>query len=130
MRVIIRKEHTIGNQFLDCKDCALNRAIREQHPSFNLQSIGGDYIRDCNDVQYFFNSRSSQGGWSIIAFDKLREGVKEEVVLNIPVPGYDKQPAYPDLTRQLAVLPSDRREVDLIPSPPTPVVTTLVTNLK
>lgn len=35
-----------------------------------------------------------------------------------------------DLTRQLAVLPSDRREVDLLPSPPNPVVTTLVTNLK
>jgi hypothetical protein len=108
MKVIIEQRHTIGTTYRDCEDCALARAIREQHPEFPLRGVGGETIHDKN-----YNNYPIEFGWHGGSFIRLQKGEIPHFILDIPVPWYDEKYYYPDLTKSLAVLPDDKIEVDV-----------------
>lgn len=62
MKVIIEQRHTLNTHYIDCQDCALSRAIKEQYPSFNLEGVGGRYIRN-EKREYEFNAEY-ETGWN------------------------------------------------------------------
>jgi len=86
MKVIIEQRHTLNTEYINCKDCGLARAIREQHPNVDLHTVADDYIRSGKfREEYCFDTRE----WNSIKFDLLKEGKLKQVVLDIPVPYYD-----------------------------------------
>jgi len=87
MRVIIEQRHTIGTVYMSCNDCALARAIREQHPNFELCMVGGTSISDRKYKDFPFQEAS--GGWNSSTFSKINNGELDKFVLDIPVPYYD-----------------------------------------
>lgn len=88
MKVIIEQRHTINTTFKDCKDCALNRAIKEQHPNFKLNAVGGSFLKEEGGKHYDFNC-SYEDGWGYKRFHELKEGKINQYILDISIPHYD-----------------------------------------
>lgn len=94
MKVIIERRHTINTTFASCTDCALARAIREQHPSLIKDLwfiVGGSEVRIGRNEYRFDNGKNSdfKSGWNSARFDELKSGIIDRYELEIPIPWYD-----------------------------------------
>lgn len=87
--VIIRKEHCQNNRYIDCYDCGLARAIKEQLPKLEFIGIGGGFVKMKDHKDWFFDN--SLNGWQSDAFCKLKTGEINEVVVTFQSPDH-KEP--------------------------------------
>lgn len=88
MRVVITKQHCKNTVFSNIFDCPLFRAIKEQHPDFNLYLVGVRTIRELREpeiIEYPFNL----GDWNPFIYNDLRKRKIKKVVLDIDTPEYD-----------------------------------------
>lgn len=99
MKVIITKKHIdtsdgglyLGFNFRNPFDCPAFRAIKEQYPNFQIQSVGLDYIRMKNGQKLYFQPAGSAylainfnpNIWGFSVVPKLVSGEISEFVLVI-----------------------------------------------
>lgn len=99
MKVVIEQRHTVNTTFDNCNDCALDRAIREQHPELiNYGGAGGTFVF-VDNVRYCFDS-SLESGFNDQVFKKLKSGEIKSITLEIPVPDYDNRVIEPKPTER------------------------------
>lgn len=79
MKVVITQKHTEGSSYIANTDCALFRAIKEQHPEFPLSSVGGTFICNLEGERFRFNTNI----WNYAIYDTLKAGEIPSVELEI-----------------------------------------------
>jgi hypothetical protein len=117
MLVEITKRHCIDASYLAIKDCPMFRAIKEQHPEFDLASVSGDFIRDSKNNIFKFDAnmpfdiltgkdirtleevlqrqKNKEAFWNSTVMIELLNGSREGVIIYIHTPEYDlRKPVY------------------------------------
>jgi len=101
-RVKIEKRHCIDSSYDSIHSCPLCNAIKEQYPEFELQSVGGSYVRDKSLERYYFDSDPIIG-WCCSRLCEIRDGEIGSHTVVFTAPSF--KPKHIDITKELAVLP-------------------------
>jgi len=82
MDVTIHRKHTVNTRFHSQRDDALARAVKEQHPGFNLKTVHDDFLYDQKLNRYDFNA-TDKLGYNQDSFIALQRGDIKEIKLTL-----------------------------------------------
>lgn len=81
MKVVIKRKHCIDTVYDKLRDCALYRAIKEQHPDVEVICVAEEFVVIGAGEQYSFDN--SDAGYCRSSFAKLKKGDIKEISLTL-----------------------------------------------